>query len=265
MDAAVSAREPAAGGTFYPSDPEVLARTVDGLLASARTPSETGAPVALVVPHAGYAYSGPVAATAYALLRRSDVARVAVFGPAHFVPLRGTAVPGLRTWRTPLGGVTIDPELREAAIRHGALVDDAPHAPEHSLEVQLPFLQRVVGDRLSVLPVAVGFAAPAEVADAIAAVLSLALVVVSTDLSHYLDDAAARRRDRRTADAVVARDPDAIGADDACGAHALRGLLELARREDLQVRLLELRTSADTAGDPWRVVGYGAFAVTRPG
>jgi hypothetical protein len=206
-----------------------------------------------------------VAATAYALLRRSTVRRVAVFGPAHFVPLRGTAVPAVTSWRTPLGSVDIDAELREAAVGRGAGVDDAPHGPEHSLEVQLPFLQRVLGERLSVLPIAVGLSEPAEVADVIGALLPRALVVVSTDLSHYLDDAAAKRRDRRTADAIIARDPDAIGPDDACGAHALRGLLELARHEDLRVRLLDLRTSADTAGDPWRVVGYGAFAATRAG
>ena len=258
------AREPAAAGAFYPADPVTLARDVDALLSSASPAPDTGGSAALVVPHAGYVYSGPIAATAYALLRGTEVSKVALFGPAHFVRLRGAAVPWVETWRTPLGDVPIDVELRETAVGHGALVDDEPHEPEHSLEVQLPFLQRLLGDRLAVLPVAVGLAPPAEVADLIGAMMPRALVVVSTDLSHYLDDATAKRRDRRTADAVLERDPDAVGPEDACGSHALRGLMELARRRDLGIRLLDLRTSADTAGDPWRVVGYGAFDVRRP-
>lgn len=257
-------RRPAVAGTFYPSDPGELAAAVDALLAQAVPPELAGDPVALVVPHAGYVYSGPIAATAYALLRRRPPARVAIFGPAHFVPLRGCAVSTAGTWRTPLGTVPIDGELRERAVAAGAIAEEGPHLPEHSLEVQVPFLQRIVGEGLRICPVAVGVARPSQVADVMAALLPEALVVVSTDLSHYHDDATAKRLDRRTADAVLARDPDAIGLEDACGVYALRGLVELARREDLGVHLLDLRTSADTAGDPWRVVGYGAFALTAP-
>ena len=141
------------------------------------------------------------------------------------------------------------------------MVDDLPHEPEHAIEVQLPFLQRTGGPSLEVLPVAVGVSRADEIADLIGALLPTALVVVSTDLSHYHDDATAKRLDRRTADAVLARDPDAIGPEDACGRYALRGLAEFARRAELDVRLLDLRTSADTAGDPGRVVGYGTFAL----
>lgn len=253
-------REAAAAGTFYPAEASELGSVVDALLEGA-TPPDVGALSAIVVPHAGYVYSGPVAASGFTLLRGREAPRVAILGPAHFVPLRGTAVPSARAWRTPLGEVPVDAELRELASTCGSSVDDSPHEPEHSLEVQLPFLQRVIEGPLTVLPVAVGVSRAGEVADLIGALLDVAFIVVSTDLSHYQDDVTAKRLDRRTADAVVARDPDAIRPEDACGVYALRGLVESARREDLVVRLLDLRTSADTAGDPWRVVGYGAFAV----
>lgn len=256
-------RRPAVAGTFYPSGPGELVAAVDALLASARPPEGIRPPVALVVPHAGYVYSGPVAATAYALLRGAGVTRVALFGPAHFAPLRGAAVSEARAWRTPLGLVPIDEELRTLALGAGAVADEAPHVPEHSLEVQVPFLQRLAGEALRICPVLVGVSRPAQTAELMAGVLPHALVVVSTDLSHYHDDATAERLDRRTAELVLARDAEGIGLEDACGVFALRGIVELARREDLAVHLLDLRTSADTAGDPWRVVGYGAFALTR--
>ncbi len=238
---------------------------VDDLLAQAEVREIPTPPATIVVPHAGYIYSGPVAASAYALLCpfAERIRRVLLLGPAHFVPLTGMAVPEGATWETPLGPASVDPELREVAVAAGAKADDQPHAPEHSIEVQLPFLQRALGEGFGVLPVAVGVSAPTAVADLIAALWERAFVVVSTDLSHYHDDATAKRLDRRTADAVVARDPSAIGGDDACGVYALRGIVEHARRADLDVELLDLRTSADTAGDPRRVVGYGAFAMRR--
>lgn len=258
-------RPPAAAGTFYPGDAEELAVVVDAMLAGAASGEAGGAPLAIVVPHAGYVYSGPVAATAYSLLRPDAVGRVVLLGPAHFVPLFGAAAPHAGAWKTPLGEVPVDAELRDVAVRCGATVDDEPHALEHSLEVQLPFLQRIAGDRLSVLPVAVGVMSPEEAASLIEALAGAALVVISTDLSHYHDDAVARRLDRMTADAVLSKNPSAIGPYDACGVYALRGAVEFARRRDLGVRLLDLRTSADTAGDPERVVGYGAFAIaSRP-
>lgn len=262
-------RRPAVAGTFYPAEPDRLADMVDDLLGTADTlapaerPPSPEAPVAVVVPHAGYVYSGPVAATAYARLRRVPPRRVALLGPAHFVPLAGMAVPAVAGFATPLGVVPVDVEgCRELDAEQPAVrISDAPHKPEHSLEVQLPFLQQLWGDRFDALPVAVGSASGDEVADVLDTVVSAAptLVVVSTDLSHYLDRATAQRRDRSTAAAVVARNPAAIASRDACGAHALRGLLAWALRHDLTIDLLDLRTSADTAGDPHRVVGYGAF------
>jgi AmmeMemoRadiSam system protein B len=242
-------------GTFYPADPRDLTAAVDGMLDAAK--GEGGLPTALVAPHAGYVYSGPVAASAYALLRGSEVRRVAILGPAHFVPLRACAVPASDRWETPLGEVEIDAELRAVT---GVAVDEVPFEPEHSLEVQLPFLQRVLPTGFSVLPVAVGACSPVEVADVIGRLAPDVFVVVSTDLSHYHDDGTAKRLDRRTADAVLALDPEAIGPEDACGAFALGGLVEHALRRGLTAELVDLRTSADTAGDPRRVVGYGAFA-----
>jgi AmmeMemoRadiSam system protein B len=258
-------RTPAVAGTFYPARPGELERMVDDLLAGAPIPEGAPPPAALVVPHAGYVYSGPVAATAYARLitAAASISRVVAFGPVHYVPVRGAAVPAALAWATPLGEVPIDPGLRERAVARGAAVDDRPHAPEHALEVQLPFLQRILGEGFTFLPVAVSEQTASETADLIDAFFGETgtLVLVSTDLSHYHGVETARRLDRQTAQTVVARNAAALGEGDACGIFALRGLVELARRKDLPVELLDLRTSADTAGDPHRVVGYGAFAV----
>lgn len=258
-------RSPGAAGTFYPEERAALARTVDHLLEAA--PPWSGArPWGIVVPHAGYRYSGPVAASGYAAVRafRDEIARIVVIGPAHFVPLAGCGVSSARSWRTPLTETTIDLELREVAVEAGCALADEPHAREHSLEVQLPFLQRLLGTGLRFLPIAVG----RTPADDVAALLGTLgphadLVVVSTDLSHYEDIATARLLDRRTADAVQALDADAIGPSDACGVFALRGAVAFARSARMSIRLLDLRTSGDTTGGPDRVVGYGAFAIER--
>jgi AmmeMemoRadiSam system protein B len=164
--------------------------------------------------------------------------------------------------QTPLGELPVDGDGCRRLVERGiAVYADSPHAREHSLEVQLPFLQRVLVEPWTCVPVAVGRCEPDAVADSLD-LLDRHLVVVSTDLSHYLDQVAAQQRDRRTADAVVARRPDRIGLSDACGAFALRGLLAWAQRHDHRVELVDLRTSADTAGGRERVVGYGAFVVT---
>jgi AmmeMemoRadiSam system protein B len=263
--AGLASRPPAVAGSFYDAHPQRLAATVDTFLADACPPPAGSArPTALVVPHAGHVYSGPVAASAYATLRphTDDIRRVVLIGPSHFVPLRGMAVPAAAAFATPLGDVPVDVAgcVRLAGAVEGVQVSDRPHRQEHSLEVQLPFLQRLLPGGVALLPVLVGGAAAEDVAAALDATVAAGdLVVVSTDLSHHLDADTARRRDRATAEAVVRRDPGAIGARDACGAVPLRGLLVWARRHDLSVRLLDLRTSADTAGGRRQVVGYGAF------
>jgi AmmeMemoRadiSam system protein B len=260
-------RLPVVAGTFYPRRRAALQATVDDLLAST-TPSLPDGPVpkAIVGPHAGYRYSGPIAATAYRAIRprRHDITRVVLAGPSHRTRFDGLAVPTVDAFATPLGDVAIDRSARElAASSTGVVLDDRPHRDEHSLEVHLPLLQRSLGDDWELLPIAVGRATPAMVADVLTALWGgpETLVVVSTDLSHYHDYTTANALDRRTADAVVRADVDAIGLTDACGATPLRGLLELARRDALSIELVDLRNSADTSGDRDRVVGYGAFVV----
>lgn len=254
-------REPVVAGSFYPSDPEVLRDLVERLL-EASTVRLDARPWGIVVPHAGYRYSGPIAASAYGALRpwASAIRRVLLLGPAHFAPLDGCAATTADGWRTPLSVVGIDVAAREEAAAAGCAIDDEAHRSEHSLEVHLPFLQRLIGPELSVLPVAVGRGPDAQVAPIVDAV-GPDLVVVSTDLSHYLDRTSAMAIDRRTADAVVRRDAEAIGPQNACGVFALRGAVAFARVTDRAISLLDLRTSADTAGDPSSVVGYGAFAI----
>ncbi len=257
-------RPPAVAGTFYPRDAATLARTVRDLLGGVTSPGVPRAPAALVVPHAGYVYSGPVAATAYRSLvpyaRRYQ--RVALFGPAHFVPFRGLALPSSSAFATPLGEVPVDAEGRQRlSTLPYVRISDEPHEPEHSLEVQLPFLQVVLPGR-PVLPVACGDAEPEEVAEAMERALEGdgALLLVSTDLSHYFDWATARRLDEETARAVESLRPDALGPVSTCGRVPLRGLLIWAAARNLEPVRLDLRNSGDTAGDPARVVGYGAWA-----
>ncbi|MBM3908213.1 MAG: AmmeMemoRadiSam system protein B [Gemmatimonadetes bacterium] len=255
-------RPPAVAGTFYPDAAAVLEREVGEMLAHPKGPALAGAPKALIVPHAGYIYSGPIAASAYARLAplRGRVRRVVLLGPAHFVAVRGLALPKAEAFETPLGVIPLDTAMM---ARLDALPpvsrSVAAHAPEHSLEVQLPFLQRVLGDFLLV-PLVVGDTD----ADEVAAVLEAAwggdetLIVISSDLSHYLTDERARVADRRTVDDILSLRE--VGHRQACGATPVNGLLVAARRRGLQPVALDVRNSSQTAGDPDRVVGYASFA-----
>jgi AmmeMemoRadiSam system protein B len=256
-------------GTFYPAQPRALAAAVEALLAEAASQGSTLAPgapsfpKALIAPHAGYVYSGAVAASAFALLAagRGVVRRVVLLGPAHFAPLRGLVLPGADAMATPLGEVAVDAGAAAAVGRLAQVgVDAAAHAPEHALEVELPFLQTVLGD-FSVLPLLVGSAPAEEVEEALAAVWGgeETCIVVSSDLSHYLAYETARRVDRDTADAIL-RLEYPLAPHRACGAAPVSGLLAAAARRGLAPRLLDLRNSGDTAGPRDRVVGYGAFA-----
>ncbi len=262
--ASTAALRPAAvAGFFYPGDAERLAQEVDRLLAAAGAWAGP-APKALVAPHAGYIYSGPIAAAAYARLAPAGEAirRVVLLGPSHRVAFRGLALPSVAAFATPLGPVPLDRAAIDAvAGLPGVERRDDAHAREHSLEVHLPFLQRTLGD-FALVPVVVGQAPAAHVAGLLAALWGgpETLIVVSTDLSHYLDDAAARARDGTTAAAIEALAPDRIGPEDACGAHPLAGLLTEARRLGLAAERVSLRNSGHTAGDKSRVVGYGAWA-----
>jgi len=257
-------RPAAVAGYFYPADPLALRRSVATYLAHADAPDpEAATPKAIIAPHAGYRYSAPIAATAYAALAsaRGAVQRVVLAGPAHRALVDGVAVSTAHAFAMPLGPVEVDAEARDQALaRPGVEVDDNAHAPEHSLEVHLPFLHEALGE-VKVLPLLAGRAEVlADVLDTLWDGTTTS-IVVSTDLSHFLDDRSAKAIDRRTAAAIVERRSDDIRPEHACGATAVRGLLMAADRHGLGVRLLDLRTSADTAGEPSRVVGYGAFAL----
>lgn len=264
-------RRPAVAGAFYPATPAGLTRSLDTLLDDApAAPSDEPLSPAYVVPHAGYRFSGPTAAHVYRRLRRhaADIRRVLLIGPSHFVGLRGAAVPTVDRWSTPLGDLALDTATRDDLTAAGlAAADDEPHRKEHSLEVQIPFLQRVLPPTVTVLPIAVGITDTARTADLLTHLApdpaTGTILLCSTDLSHYHDEPTAQAQDRRTTEAVLDRDPTRIGTRDACGVFALRGLVALAARRDWHPRLLHLATSADTAGTPDRVVGYSAFAVDQ--
>jgi AmmeMemoRadiSam system protein B len=261
-DSVSRARLPAVAGLFYPDDPYELRALVQRYL-DAASPSATR-PKAIIVPHAGYVYSGRVAAAAYRKLVGMDppIERVILAGPSHRVPVEGIAIPDVAAFQTPLGSVPLDLETigRLLELPH-VYSSNLPHRMEHSLEVQLPFLQMTLED-FTVVPLAVGDAAPSVVAGVLDACWGgpETLVVISSDLSHYRDYAAARAIDSATAQAIVGR-ADNLDDEQACGCRLLNGLMRLARRRDLEVEALDLRNSGDTSGDRSRVVGYGAFAL----
>ena len=258
-----TSRPAAVAGLFYPADARELGDEIAGLLVAAKTPALR--PKALIVPHAGYIYSGEIAASAYALLRplRATIRRVVLFGPTHRVPVRGLATSTAQSFLTPLGAVALDRAAIDTALQLPQVIaSNAAHAQEHALEVQLPFLQTVLDD-FSLVPFAVGDASAEEVA----AVMELlwggaeTLFVISSDLSHYHAYAEARRIDRDTAQSVLHL--DALSShEQACGATPINGLTLVARRRGLAPTLLDLRNSGDTAGDKSRVVGYASFAFT---
>lgn len=257
-------RPPAVAGSFYPADAAELRADVERYLLE--NPALGPQPKALIAPHAGYIYSGPVAARAYNLLQgKHAIRRVVLIGPSHRVPLRGLAAPSADAFRTPFGDVPLDRNALDTLSDLPQVVTaDAPHAWEHSLEVHLPFLQHALGD-FTLVPLAVGIASPGAIAEVLNRLWDgeETLIVASSDLSHYHPYDVARRLDEETCEAILARRTD-IGGDQACGCHPVNGLLEVARRRGLSVELLDLRNSGDTAGPKDRVVGYGAFALHEP-
>lgn len=246
---------------FYPLAAEELASEVDSLLAGAH--AHGPAPKALIAPHAGYVYSGPIAASAYATLLpdRELIERVVLLGPAHRVHLSGVALPRAQALRTPLGDVPVDLEGARLALELPFVtLSDAVHEREHSLEVHLPFLQRVLGS-FSVVPLAVGDASPVEIASLLERLWGgpETRVVVSSDLSHYLPYPVARRVDAATAETIERL--EYVDHEQACGASPVNGLIAVARGRGMRVERLDLRSSGDTRGGRGEVVGYGAFAL----
>jgi AmmeMemoRadiSam system protein B len=256
-------REPAVAGMFYPGDPLLLQQQLDAFLNSQA--AVAAHPKALIVPHAGYVYSGPVAASAYRLLNsmRGQVSRVVLLGPAHRVAFQGLAATSMQYFSTPLGLIKIDQAAIGAllALPQVRIIDEA-HREEHSLEVQLPFLQTTLGDGFKLVPLVVGDADSRSVAEVIEILWGgpETLLLISSDLSHYHDYDTARRIDSATSRAIEQLDPQAIDYEQACGRIPVSGLLLAARHHKLHARTLDLRNSGDTAGGRDRVVGYGAYA-----
>ncbi len=256
-------REPAVAGHFYPSDRQGLASVVDRFVADA--PHCAIRPKAIIAPHAGYRYSGPVAGCAFAALKSvaSRIQRVVLLGPSHQVAFNGLAVSGADAFETPLGVVPLDRAAIQALLEMDQVVElDAAHQMEHSLEVELPFLQECLG-AFKLIPLVVGDATY----EAVSAVLDTlwggeeTLIVVSSDLSHYLDYRQARELDAATRQAIEALQPEALAPEQACGRLCIGGLLLSARARGMRVATLDMRNSGDTAGPKDQVVGYGAYAV----
>ncbi|HEX5125712.1 MAG TPA: AmmeMemoRadiSam system protein B [Rhodocyclaceae bacterium] len=259
-------RSAAVAGLFYPADSRTLITQLHKLLAHAAPSHAMEIPKALIVPHAGYVYSGPVAAQAYALLTtlRHVVRRVVLLGPSHRVPLKGMALPGSTAFSTPLGTVNVDSDAINMLMNEpDVCIDDRAHDAEHALEVQLPFLQTVL-NYFHIVPVTVGFSEPSLVASLIEKLWGgpETLIVVSSDLSHYNSYAQARDLDGYAVDRILALDP-VLDHEQACGATAVNALLQLAQRHHLTPHLLDARNSGDTAGDRSRVVGYAAISFSE--
>ena len=238
-------------GMFYPADPDELRRMIEEFLSATKPGLH---PKAIIAPHAGYIYSGPVAASVYKRINPAGISRVVLIGPSHRVPLRGLAGSSASFWRTPLGDVPVECPVFVPA-------NDAAHEQEHSLEVQVPFLQTVLGD-FTLIPLVAGDTSAQVVADMLEKLWGGAetLIVISSDLSHYENYKTARAMDRAAADAILAMDERGLDYDNACGLVPICGLLHLANRNKMRAELVDLRNSGDTAGSRDQVVGYGAFA-----
>ncbi len=257
-------RDPTVAGLFYPADRKALRRRIQSLLEAA-APEPIAGLKALIAPHAGYQYSGPIAATAYAALApiADRITRVVLLGPAHRMGFTGLAYPEAERLLTPLGPVTVDREALESLSDLPCVHrNDPPFDGEHCLEVQLPFLQTLLRE-FRLVPLLVGDAAPDDVAEVLRRLWGgdETLIVVSSDLSHYLDYDTAARLDRATTLAIERLEPEALDHRRACGCTPLRGLLIEARRRGLSAHTLDVRSSGDTAGPRDHVVGYGAYAI----
>ncbi len=257
-------RKPAVAGMFYPADPEEIHSQLADFFRQAAAGDGT-APKALIAPHAGYIYSGPVAASAYIRLKSAadTITRVILLGPSHRVAFPGLATPSADAFRTPLGDIPLDREAVEAveALPQVHRLDEA-HLMEHSLEVHLPFLQELL-HHFTLVPLVVGDADSDEVAEVLEMLWGgpETLIVISSDLSHYHDYATAQEMDRTTSEAIEGLHPEALHYDDACGRNPIKGLLTVARRKAMHMETVDLRNSGDTAGPRDRVVGYGSYVL----
>ena len=257
-------RQPAVAGMFYPEKPAVLRRMVEGFLAD--TNPSGPVPRAIIAPHAGYVYSGPVAASAYARLKPAaeEIKEVVLFGPSHRVLFSGVALSSAEAYATPLGNVPLNHALAQsvAHLPQVSVLDEA-HRPEHSLEVQVPFLQMVL-QSFTLLPIVIGDTTPTAVAAVISALWNgpSRIFVISSDLSHYLPYAQAVDIDQTTTAAIENLEAEEIEEDQACGRIGIAAMLLVAREKKLSVETVDLRNSGDTAGPRDQVVGYGSYVFT---
>jgi len=263
----MSVRPAAVANLFYPGDVRALTSLIAAALrdGTAQLPESLPVPKAIIVPHAGYIYSGPTAGFAYAALKQANIKRVVLLGPAHRVPFYGMALSGYDAFATPLGEVRLDSEAMQTALGCADVqINDAAHAQEHALEVQLPFLQTVLDDFL-LLPLCIGSVQPDDVARVIESLWGddKTLFVISSDLSHFHPYAAAQKLDMHSIETVLQLRGD-LSHEQACGATGINALLPLARRFGLRAKLLDYRNSGDTAGDKDRVVGYASIAFFEP-
>jgi AmmeMemoRadiSam system protein B len=260
-------RPAAVAGQFYPAEPRQLRAEVSALLAKAGEPSSGRRPKALIAPHAGYVYSGEVAARAFKTVAGSSTTRVILIGPAHYFGFRGVAVPGAEAFATPLGSVPVDRQAYAIPAEFPFVArNDGAHAPEHALEVELPFLQVVLGE-FALVPLLVGEATASDVGALLDRLWDgpETLIVVSSDLSHYHDYETARRLDAATALRIESGAWAELGLNDACGARPIAGFLVAAERRGLKARRLALCNSGDSTGGRDRVVGYGAWSFEEAG
>lgn len=254
-------RPAAVSGTFYPDKPAQLQTDIQLLLSSA--PAGSSVPKAIIVPHAGYIYSGSIAASAYAQLvnARNTIKRVVLLGPCHRVPLTGLATSSDDYFETPLGLVPIDRDSITSILKLPQVTEfDLTHQQEHSLEVQLPFLQEVL-DEFTLVPLVVGDARADDISEVLETLWGSdeTLIVISSDLSHYHDYKTAQTMDNLTCKAIETLDAKSISQEQACGRNPVLGLLQVAQRHNMKVTTLELKNSGDTAGNKDQVVGYGAW------
>ncbi len=255
-------RPAAVAGLFYPDDTGQLCHQLDNFLHANSQPTGD-CPKALIVPHAGYVYSGAIAGSAYSLLQpvAEQITKVVLLGPCHYVPVNYLALPEAEYFQTPLGHVELDRDLIWKIESLPQVIRSAEtHAREHALEVQLPFLQRLLRN-FTLLPLVVGQVSPEQVCEVLVCVWGgpETLILVSSDLSHYLDYETALKVDKSTSRSIVQLD-DHIRPEQACGCYSVNGLLRVARQKNLSSRCIDLGNSGDTSGDRDRVVGYGAYA-----
>ncbi len=256
-------REPVVAGTFYPSDPEALRSQVDAMLAQAKPHGLRGLR-ALISPHAGYRYSGPVAASGFKQLAGQKFERVVILAPSHRVAFHGVAVADVDVFRTPLGQVRINADVKTLTRESPFILDSTPHAREHALEVQLPFLQRTLGD-FELIPLVFGDVDEVGLAPQLAKLVDEhTFFVASSDLSHYYAYEQAKVLDEETVQSILRLDIEAVRHREACGKGPILALLQLAKAHGWKARLLDLRNSGDTSGDRSRVVGYAAIALLDP-